>query len=96
VPRIGDGDATQRLHPLGHEVDQHELLTGVFVEQQVELVEGRAAHEPVVLLVEVVEDDAVRQHLVQHRADFAADFAGQGDVHVAHVAVPDLRGRHSH
>ena len=42
VARVADGDATQALDPLGEQVDELELLLGVLVEQQVELVEGRA------------------------------------------------------
>jgi hypothetical protein len=68
VAWVGHGDATQRLHSLGHQVDQRELLGGVLVQQQVELVEGVAAHQPVVLLVEVVEDDRVGQRLVERLA----------------------------
>ena len=42
VTRVADGDAAEALDPLGEEVDDLVLLLGVLVEQQVELVEGRA------------------------------------------------------
>jgi hypothetical protein len=49
-----------------------DLLAGVFIEQQVELVEGCPAHQPMVLLVEGVEDLRVSQELVQPLAGLAA------------------------
>ena len=42
VTGIAHRDAAQALDALGDQVDQLELLLGVLVEQQVELVEGRA------------------------------------------------------
>jgi hypothetical protein len=64
VTGVGDCDTTEGLDAFAHQVDEGQLLTGVLVEQQVELVERRASHQPVVFLVEVVKDDAVRQRLV--------------------------------
>jgi len=46
VPWISNR-AAQTLDALGEEVDQLELLTGVLVEGQVELVEGRPRDVPV-------------------------------------------------
>jgi hypothetical protein len=46
VPWISNR-AAQTLDALGEEVDQLELLTGVLVESQVELVEGRPRDVPV-------------------------------------------------
>jgi hypothetical protein len=40
VPWITDGHAAKRLHSLGQHVDQFQLLACVFVEQQVQLIEG--------------------------------------------------------
>ncbi len=51
VPGIANRDTTKGLYPLGDFVHQIELLTGVLVQQQVQLVEGRPTHEPVVLFV---------------------------------------------
>ena len=68
VARITDCDPAQALDPLREQVDDLGLLLGVLVEQQVELVEGRPGHEPVVLLVERVEDHRVGQDLVQELA----------------------------
>ena len=44
-------DAAQHHDPLGDLVDQLRLLAGMLVEQQVQLIERRARHLPVVLLV---------------------------------------------
>ena len=41
------------------------LLFGVLVEEQMQLVEGVAPHQPVVLLVQAVKDDAVGQELIE-------------------------------
>ena len=65
MPRIAHGNSSERLHALGDRVDQGDLLAGMLVEQQVELVERRPTHQPVVLLVQSVEDLRVRQDLVQ-------------------------------
>ena len=68
VARVAHGDAAQALDALGEQVDQLVLLLGVLVEQQVELVEGRAGDEPVLLLVERVQDQRVGEDLVQQLA----------------------------
>ena len=68
VSGIADRDAAERLDALGKEVDQLELLLGVLVEQEVELVEGWPGHVPVRLLVEGIQDGGVRQDLVQEVA----------------------------
>jgi hypothetical protein len=39
------------LHALGDFIHQRQLLVGVLVEQEVQLVEGHPTHEPMVLLV---------------------------------------------
>jgi hypothetical protein len=69
VPGIAHGDATESLYPLGNRVDQLDLLACVFIEQQVELVERCASHQPMVLFVEGVEDLRVCQELVQPLAE---------------------------
>ncbi|GAB3975846.1 hypothetical protein GCM10027615_44150 [Plantactinospora veratri] len=38
VPGIADRHPAERLHPLGEHVDERQLLAGVLVQQQVELV----------------------------------------------------------
>ena len=68
VARIADGDAAQRLDALGDHVDQFELLAGVLVEEQVQLVEGRAAHQPVMLLVQRIQNLSVGQRLIEKLA----------------------------
>ena len=66
VARVGDSDPAKRLHALSEIVDQLELLTGVLVQQEVQLEERRASHEPVVLLVQAVQDHGVGEDLIQH------------------------------
>ena len=79
VARITDGDPAEALDPLGEQVDDLGLLLGVLVEQQVELVEGRPGHEPVVLLVERVEDHRVGEDLVEQLAALGPCLLRQGD-----------------
>jgi len=55
----------QALDPFGKRVDELELFTGVLVEQQVELVEGRPCHQPVVLLVQGIKEHGVGEDSVQ-------------------------------
>jgi hypothetical protein len=62
---VANGNAAQGLHPLGDLVDDLELLAGVFVQQQMQLVEGRAPHQPVMLLGQGMEDLRVGEDLVQ-------------------------------
>ena len=62
---IGDADAAQQLDALGQQVDQLDLLVVVLIEQQVQLIERRAADLPVVLLVQVAQGHRVGQQLVQ-------------------------------
>src|SRR5262249_9661077 len=49
----GDAHAAKRLDPLRKGVDQSALFIEVLVEEQVELIEGRSADLPVVLLVQI-------------------------------------------
>src|SRR6266446_2389829 len=65
MTRITDGNSAERLDPLGDLIDQLDLLAGVFVQQEVELVESRPSHEPMMFLVERKKDLRVRQDLVQ-------------------------------
>ena len=55
----------QGLDPLSQEVDHLELLVSVLIQQEVQLVEGMPPYQPVVLLVEAMQDDAVGQDVVQ-------------------------------
>ena len=68
MARVADADPAQHLDPLGDQVDELELLLGVLVEQQVQLVEGRAGDVPVVLLVQRVQDRRVGEDLVEQPA----------------------------
>ena len=47
------------------EIHQLALLAVVLVEEQVERIEGGAAHLPVVLLVQIAQRDGVGQQLVE-------------------------------
>ena len=58
-------NAPERLHALGDFVDQVVLRVGMFVKQQMKLVEGCAAHQPVVLLVQGLENLRVGENPVQ-------------------------------
>ena len=46
MPRISDGDPAERLDPFRKEIDELELLSGVLVEEQMQLVEGRTRDDP--------------------------------------------------
>jgi hypothetical protein len=86
MPRIADRDATQALDSLRKQVDELELLTGVLVEEQVELVEGRPGDQPVVLLVQGIEDGRVGQNAVQELDTLRAGFRRKSDRHEAERA----------
>ena len=88
LPRVAHRDAAQHLHPLGELVDQLLLLLGMLVEQEMQLVEGRADHIPVVLLVERIQDQAVGQDPVQQLAAFPAHGCVELDRQVEHHAEP--------
>ena len=49
-------------------VDQFGLLLGVLIKEEMQLVEGVPAHQPVMLLVQAVEDQAVAEDLVEQPA----------------------------
>ena len=83
MARVADRDATEQLDALGEEIDERELLLGVLVEQQVQLVEGRTGHVPVVLLVQRVEDRRVGEDLVQGPAAVLARLVRERDRQVA-------------
>ena len=86
VARVADGDPAEGLDPLGQHVDDLGLLLGVLVEQQVELVEGRPGDQPVVLLVERVEDHRVGQDLVEEPAALRSGVRCQRDRQAAERA----------
>ena len=86
VPRVADRDPAQGLHPFGDLVDQLQLLGRVLVEQQVQLVEGRAAHEPVVLLVQRVQDLGVGEDPVEPLRRVEPRLRGQRDRELPHRA----------
>ena len=93
VARIADRDAAEALDALGEQVDQLGLLLVVLVEEQVQLIEGRAGDQPVVLLVEAGEDHAVGEDLVEQLAAPRPRLVGQADRQAAEGAVAlDLAG----
>ena len=83
MARVPDRHGAEKLHALRDRVDELILLAGVLVHQKVQLVEGGAAHQPMGLLVEVVEDAPVAQHLVQARGHLGADVRVQAERHRA-------------
>src|SRR5690606_7605231 len=77
MPRIADGDAAQGLYSLGHLVADLRLLFRGLVQEPMQLEEGHAAHKPVVLLVQAVEDLAVGEDSVQLLARLCPDLVAQ-------------------
>jgi hypothetical protein len=61
----GHADATRQLDALGDLVDEVVLLAVVFVEQQVQLIEGWPRDLPVVFLVQIAQGHGIRQELVE-------------------------------
>jgi hypothetical protein len=59
VAHLGDCHPAKLLDPFGQRVNQFQLLASVLVEQQMQLLEGRATHLPVMLLVQAVENHGV-------------------------------------
>jgi hypothetical protein len=57
--------AAQHHHALRQQIHQLGLFLVVLIEQQVQLVERRPRHLPMVLLVQVAEHDRVGQHLIE-------------------------------
>src|SRR5207247_2545017 len=55
------------------------LLTGVLVEEQVQLVERRSGHLPMVLFIEIPQRDRVREELVEMLHAFTTDAFRQRD-----------------
>jgi len=94
VAGVADGDPAKALDPLGQEVDELELLPGVLIEEQMQLVERRAGDELVMLLVERVEDHRVVQDLIEDLAAPHARLGREGDRQETQRAEPlDLRAR---
>src|SRR5262249_31394524 len=86
VPRVADRDPAQRLNPLGDLVDQLILLLSVLIEQKMELVECRPPHQPVMLLVERIQDLGVGEDLVQALAGQESSIVGETQRKLAHGA----------
>ena len=78
VGRHREADTAEELDSLGDLVHELVLLLVVFVEEEMELVEGVAGHLPVVLLVHVPKRDRVGQHLVQVPRALGTDVFAQG------------------
>ncbi len=76
---VADSDAAERLDALGDHVDQFELLAGVLVQEQVELVERRPAHQPVMFLVQRVQDLGIGESLIEALAGIHSRVGGQPD-----------------
>src|SRR5262249_9029099 len=53
------------LNAFGDFVDELVLLLRMLIQQQMELIEGRASHQPVMLLVQRVEDLRIGQDLIE-------------------------------
>ena len=83
----GDADAAEELDSLCDGIDQLVLLVMMFVEQQMQLIERRPRHLPVVFLVQVAQCHGVRKELVEIFDALFADALGQG------VLPPPRRAR---
>ena len=75
------------MNPLGDGIDQLVLLPVVLVEEEVQLIERRPRHLPVVLLVEITQRDRVGQQLVQVLYTFFARVLRQRDRHPNKMAI---------
>jgi hypothetical protein len=96
---IADGNRAERLNALGDEVDKLELLTGMLVQQQVQLVKSVATHEPVMLLVQAVQNRCVGEDMVTDRRFTASPFSHftESDQSVfLKLATPGQHGRTRH
>jgi hypothetical protein len=83
LPRVADRNTSERLHPFGDLVDQLILLIGMFVEQQMKLIKGRPAHQPVMLLVQRIQNLGVCEDLVQSLAGVDPRIAREPDRKIA-------------
>jgi hypothetical protein len=79
MPRISDGDPAERLDPFRKEINELELLSCVLVEEQMQLVEGRTRDDPMMLLVERVEDRCIGQDAIEELGALGARLRRQGD-----------------
>src|SRR3989442_12962335 len=79
MARVSHRDPAERLHALGEQIDELELLVGVLVEEQVQLVEGRARNQPVMFLVQRVKNARIRQDAIQKLAALAANLIAESD-----------------
>ena len=57
--------SSEALHPFSDLIYKCDLLAGVLIKQEMQLVECPAAHKPVVLLVECVENLCIAKELIQ-------------------------------
>src|SRR5205809_1030751 len=65
VVRHRDADAAEQLNPFRDRIDELVLFAEMLVEQQMQLIEGRPRHLPVVFLVEIAQRDRVGEQLIQ-------------------------------
>jgi len=79
MPGVTNGDPAKALDSFGKQVHELQLLAGVLVEQQVQLVERGTCHDPVVFLVEGMQDRRVGQDAVEQLGTLGASFCGQSD-----------------
>src|SRR5438105_3433273 len=87
VVRRRDAHASEQLDPLCNRVDQLALFCRMFVEQQVELIEARTRHLPMMLLVEVAQGHGVSEDLVQILNRLLARRFRQRDWHAHKMSV---------
>ena len=87
VGRHRQRDTAQQLNPFGQNVDQQHLGLEMLVVHQMQLVEGRANHLPVVLFVHVAQRHGVGQALVEQRHAVFAHLLRQAVGQLDDIAV---------
>ncbi len=94
VRRHRDAHAAKELNPLGDEIDDLDLLVVMLVEQQMQLVEGRAGDLPVVFLVHVAQRHRVREQLIEvrHALEARALFERDRQLHEMAERLDLVRG----
>jgi hypothetical protein len=86
MSRISDRNPAKRLDSFGDFIDQLDLLVGVFVEQKVKLIEGGSAHQPMMLLVERIQDLRVAKELIEPFAGKKSRIMRQPQGELTHAA----------
>ena len=71
----GDAQSAEQLNALGDGVDKFRLLTEMFIEKQMELVEGRSGNLPMRFLIQVAQGHSVGKQLIEAVPSFPVALA---------------------